>query len=139
MTRQNPAPLTVLVVEDEPLLRWSIGECLAESGYQVRLAGSGAEARAEMARCSAVGLAVVLDLHLPDVTDLWLLQYIHVHRPDALVIVMSTSERDEAPCRAVSPDVAAFLRKPFDLTVLAGLLQSAWPGRAGREVGDSPR
>jgi DNA-binding NtrC family response regulator len=131
MARQNPTPLTVLVIDDETLLRWSIGESLTAAGYQVRVAGTGAEARAELERCAAAALVVVLDLHLPDVTDLGLLLHIHSRRPDAPLIVMSTSERDESPCRAASSGVTAFLRKPFDLAVLARLIQEAWPDHAG--------
>lgn len=130
MTGHNSTAPTVLVIDDERLIRWSIGECLEALGYRVKLAASGAEARAAVDDCAERALIVILDLHLPDVDDLGLLLDIHARCPNAPVIIMTTSQGDEARCRVAAPAVAAFLRKPFDLSLLASYVHEVW--RAGR-------
>ena len=40
----SPAPKAILIVEDEPLVRWLIADTLRESGYTVVEAGTADEA-----------------------------------------------------------------------------------------------
>src|SRR5580700_10098076 len=68
-----PRP-TVLVIDDEPLIRWSLGEAIREAGYAVRAAATGADAKAVLATLAGQPLVIVLDLRLPDVVDLSLLR-----------------------------------------------------------------
>jgi PleD family two-component response regulator len=49
MTRGIVPMPVVLVVDDEPLIRWSLSERLIEDGYPVRQASNGAEALAVLA------------------------------------------------------------------------------------------
>ena len=57
---------TVLVVEDEPLIRMTIEECLADEGFPVTAIGTSAEALALLRASPASYRAAILDIGLPD-------------------------------------------------------------------------
>jgi two-component system nitrogen regulation response regulator GlnG len=129
MSREiSPTPV-VLVIDDEALIRWSLSEGLTEFGYVVRLAATGAEARGALATFGDQPLVVVLDLRLPDVADLSLLEEIRSRRPDAPVIIMTAFGQPEDAARAKSLGVAAFVGKPFDIGEMVRAIGSAWMRR----------
>jgi CheY-like chemotaxis protein len=67
--RNADLPRTVLVVEDEVLIRWVIAEHLRECGYRVIEAGNGDEA-IEILRRTALTIHVVFsDVRMPGTTD----------------------------------------------------------------------
>jgi CheY-like chemotaxis protein len=59
----------VLVVDDEPLIRWSLSEALNDLGYDVEEAGDGRSAVDRMSTSPAFDV-VLLDFRLPDSNDL---------------------------------------------------------------------
>ena len=121
---------SVLVVDDEPLIRWSLAEGLAEVGYPVRLAGNAAEARAALAALGTQPLVVLLDLRLPDSVDLTLLVEIRRRWPDAPVVMMSAHGTSEDVKRAGELGACRFVEKPFDVTEMVKLVGEAWENRA---------
>lgn len=125
MTRENSLSPFILVIEDEALIRWSLSEGLAEFGYVVRLAATGAEARAALTSFRNQPLVVVLDLRLPDVADLSLLADIRARRPDAPVIMTAYGRPKEAQ-EAKTLGVAAFVGKPFDVGDMIRAIGAAW-------------
>jgi DNA-binding NtrC family response regulator len=129
MSGKLPMP-AVLVVDDEPLIRWSLSEGLTEVGYPVRLAGNAAEARAALAALGQQPLVVVLDLRLPDSVDLALLAEIRKRYPHAPVVMMSAHGTSEDVKRAGELGACRFVEKPFDVTELVKLVGEAWESRA---------
>ena len=122
-----PKP-TVLVVEDEGLIRWALSEGLSDAGYVVRGAATGAEARAAVATCEGP-LLVVLDLRLPDVADLSLLRHIRESRSDAPVVIMTAHGSAHDATEAKRLGASAFVGKPFDVTAMIDLVAMAWATR----------
>lgn len=120
-----PRPM-VLVIDDEPLIRWSLSEALAEHGYAVRQAATGAEARRELEAAGGEPLVVLLDLRLPDVVDLSLLSDIRSRRPDAPVVMMSAHGTDEDARNARRLGAYTFVTKPFDVAEMIDLVGEAW-------------
>jgi DNA-binding NtrC family response regulator len=120
-----PRPI-VLVVDDEPLIRWSLSEGLTEKGCLVRQAASGAEARKAIEASRDEPLVIVLDLRLPDVVDLSLLREIRARRPDAPVVMMSAHGTDEDARGARRLGAFRFVTKPFDVAEIVGLVRDAW-------------
>ena len=126
MTRENLPMPVVLVVDDEPLIRWSLSEGLSEGGYVVRLAGNAAEARAALALLGGQPLVVLLDLRLPDVVDLSLLAEIRRRWPDVRVVMMSAHGSADDVARATDLGAVRFVEKPFDVTEVVKIIGEAW-------------
>lgn len=80
---------TLLVVEDEPLIRMDLADCLRLEGFVVVEASGPAEAREVLS--SGIALACVLtDLHMPRRDDgLALLRWLAQERPDLPVFIAS--------------------------------------------------
>jgi DNA-binding NtrC family response regulator len=124
-----PIP-SVLVVDDEALIRWSLTEALTESGFVVRQAASGRDARVALASFDGQPFVVVLDLRLPDVADLSLLREIRTARPDVPVIVMTAHGTPEALAQAAALGVVRVVGKPFDMNDLTQFVNEAWTHRS---------
>ena len=71
MVKHSPR-LRVLVVDDEPLIRWSLAETLEQSGHAVVEAGDAASAIRTVSAGDPFDV-VLLDYRLPDSNDLNLL------------------------------------------------------------------
>jgi DNA-binding NtrC family response regulator len=114
-------PPPVLVVDDEPLIRWSVSQSLADLGYSVEEASDAASALKIVVASPEPFVVVVLDLRLPDMNDLSLLGTLRQLMPDAQVILMTAFGSPEimADARALGAEV---LLKPFDLSELGRLI-----------------
>lgn len=111
----------VLVVDDEPLVRWSVAETLEESGYRVTGAGDALSALEALD-----GKAVVLlDVRLPDSSDLGVLSMMRRLAPGTPVILMTAYGSDALRSEARDRGAYAVLDKPFDMASLAPLISKA--------------
>ena len=77
---------TILVVDDEQLIRWSLAERLRADGYAIIEAPTGQEALDRIA--DGIDL-VLLDYKLPDIDGVTVLRRIKEHDPDILVILLT--------------------------------------------------
>jgi DNA-binding NtrC family response regulator len=122
MTARNSAPPAILVVDDEPLIRWSLAESLAAAGYRVLQAGDAASALAYVEDGQPAGIGLVfLDLRLPDSTDLRVLEAIKRRCPDCAVVVMTAYGAPGVTNAALAHGAARVIDKPFDLENMARL------------------
>ncbi|MEO6324126.1 MAG: response regulator [Thermoanaerobaculia bacterium] len=112
---------TILVVDDERLIRWFLKERLSRDGYTVLQAADGAEAKAALA--SANVNLVLLDLKLPDMDGITLLTRIREESPAPAVIMMTAHGSSETAEEARALGAAHFIGKPFDLEAVVGLVQ----------------
>ena len=85
-----PVAATLLIVDDEALLRWSLRERLAQEGHRILEAGTAAEA---LEQAGGVDL-ILLDFKLPDGDGLSVLQRVKQTSPDTLVILMTASKEN---------------------------------------------
>jgi two-component system, NtrC family, response regulator AtoC len=113
----------VLVVDDERLLRWSVAETLTAQGYDIIEAADARSAMQEFGDGDRTDL-VLLDLRLPDVSDLRLLVGIRQKGPHVPVILMTAF-----PTREIVEEAGALgalvLIKPFDLDALVAGVERA--------------
>jgi DNA-binding NtrC family response regulator len=114
---------TILVVDDERLIRWSLKDRLVRAGHTVLEAGDAAQARRTLAGGS-VDL-VVLDLRLPDSDDLSLLTRIRAATPAPAVILMTAHGTHDVADEALKLGASRFVGKPFDLDEMVGYVAAA--------------
>jgi DNA-binding NtrC family response regulator len=118
------API-VVVIDDEALLRWAIVESLTSAGFAVCQGGSAADALRCVDKAADSPLVVVLDLKLPDSSDLSLARQLMVQRPDAPVIIMTAHGSAQDKAEAEAAGVFKFIQKPFDLTEMTTVVRAA--------------
>ena len=121
----NPAArcLRVLVVDDEPLIRWSIAETLGAAGHQVTEAQDAASALRALADAPDTAL-VLLDFRLPDSNDLGLLAEIRRIAPATPVIMMTAFGTPDVTAAALKLGASKVLNKPFNMHDLEDLVRS---------------
>jgi DNA-binding response OmpR family regulator len=126
---------TVLVVDDEPIVRDVVVRYLRREGYETLEAGDGLHAQ-ELLREHEPNL-VVLDLMLPGMDGLQLCQWIRAR--SELPIIMLTARAEEAD-RIVGLELGAddYVTKPFSPRELAARVRTVLR-RSGPAAGSSER
>lgn len=99
---------SVLLVDNEPLVRAVLAEVLRQSGFEVRTASSGTEA-VEMVRHTPPSL-VLMDVQMPGLSGWETLALLHEVAPTLPVLMMSGADlHDDALTRGA----AGFISKPY--------------------------
>ena len=117
-------PATILVVDDEQLLRWALKKRLEKEGFRVLEAGSRKEAVHRFCAREVVSL-VLLDLHLPDGDGMEMLREIKGRHPHCQVIMMTAKYTPEAVLEATRAGAFRSVEKPFSLDEIARLVRTA--------------
>jgi DNA-binding NtrC family response regulator len=126
------AKATILVVDDEPLIRWSLSERLKTDGYEVLEAETGRAALEKLAE--GVDL-VLLDYRLPDTDGVTVLRKIKEFDQDILVILLTAFASVETAVEAMKLGAYHFANKPFNLDEVAATVERALEAtRLRREV-----
>jgi len=112
----------LLLVEDDPLVRGTLAEGLADAGFEVLEAEDAEEGLALIARRADIHV-LLTDINLPGADGFSLAYAARLLRPDLPVVYTSGRHRQAEPGRAL-PD-APFLPKPFPIGLAATTLHSA--------------
>lgn len=112
----------VLVIDDDLPIRGMLAAALRQHGFQVLLAGDGAEGQRAMTIHHPH--VILLDLAMPDVNGWDFLQRLQEtgHLGTIPIIVVSAHVRVD-PQALLQMGVAAILPKPFNLPDLLGLIE----------------
>jgi CheY-like chemotaxis protein len=111
---------TVLVVEDEPLVRMLAVDYLERAGFVVLEADCGSDALKTLADHHEVAV-LFSDINMPGMDGVELARQVHETAPQVRVIL--TSGRD-VPCKLI-PGHGAFLPKPYFESEVTRLVQAA--------------
>ncbi len=104
-------PKTVLVVDDDELMRSFLCTVLREEGHRVTEAGSGTEALAALS--GAAFDLVVTDLRMPDRSGLELMREGKTMRPDARWVIVTAFGSIGNAVEAMKDGASDYLTKPF--------------------------
>jgi DNA-binding NtrC family response regulator len=113
---------TILVVDDEPLIRFALAERLTEEGYRVIEADTAAGALARSV--DGVDL-VLLDYKLPDGDGIEVLKRLKERDPDALVILLTAHVSVDLAVEAMKQGAYHYANKPFNLDEIAVQVEKA--------------
>ncbi|MBU1087789.1 MAG: response regulator [Candidatus Omnitrophica bacterium] len=117
MSKKN---FSVLVVDDEQVVREMVRKILFDEGFKVFVAEDGKSA-IEVARNQNFD-AALLDIKLPDISGVEVFERIKVFRPNVEAVIMTAYEIKEMVNRAFELGAFACLHKPFDIKKLLQIL-----------------
>ena len=107
----NPTRPTILLVDDEELLRRLMGRMLIEAGFGVVEAENGAAALEAVERLNGGLRLVVTDIHMPVMTGPEFARELRTTHPDIPILYISGRDAGASLGRGVPK--GPLLRKPF--------------------------
>jgi CheY-like chemotaxis protein len=123
---------TILVVEDEPMVREMLCESLREFGYTVLEAGEVVEAEKRCRQHAGPIHLLMTDVVLPGVGGRELAEKLSALRPEMSLLFMSGYTDDAVVRHGILTAGVMFLQKPFTLVGMARKVREALAVRAGR-------
>jgi DNA-binding NtrC family response regulator len=126
-----PQQPTVLIVDDEADLRSMVAESLTAEGFTVSQAIDGAEAH-ERLKGFAYD-AIIIDLRLPDVDGMEILDAALTRYPEILAVMITGFGGVAEAVAAIKRGAVDFLIKPFQLAQLSRVLSSGLEQRRLRQ------
>jgi DNA-binding NtrC family response regulator len=125
---EKSVKLHILIVDDEALIRWSIGETLAHAGYDVSEAGNAKETLQRLST-GPVPDVILLDYRLPDSADLKLLETVRRLVPHSPVVMMTAYGSPAMQAGALALGAHRVVSKPVEMRDVLPLVQEAYASR----------
>lgn len=111
----------ILVADDEESMRWVLSKALRKKGFNVDLARDGDEAlRSIKANCYDLA---ILDIKMPGLSGLELLDRVRELKSDLLVVIMTAEASMKNAVEAMKRGAYDYLTKPFDLDVIDAIIE----------------
>jgi signal transduction histidine kinase/CheY-like chemotaxis protein len=120
---------TILVVDDEAIVRNSLKRALTRFGYRVLEGGDGPTALAAMQTAEPPVDLIILDLVLPG-GGAGIFELLKAVRPEVRVLISSGYSPDAVAARGLADRVEGFLPKPYELSQLKTAVAHALAGEA---------
>src|SRR5512140_4044320 len=111
----------ILVADDEESMRWVLSKALRKKGFTVDLARDGDEAL-RLIRSESYDLAI-LDIKMPGVSGLDLLDKVRELKSDLLIVIMTAEAGMKNAVEAMKRGAYDYLTKPFDLDVIDAIIE----------------
>ena len=136
MTDATAKPPTILVIDDDAEIRYSLSRVLTARGYQVVEAPSGEQGIAVVKKGPPPDL-VFLDVRMVGMGGIEALQHIRSANPRQLVVMMTAFGTAQTAIEAMKYGAFDYVMKPFDPAKVLALTQNALKAHADlRAVGD---
>ena len=114
---------TILVADDDAAIRMVLTHALSRAGFDVRMTTNASSLWEEVA--AGTGDVLLTDVMMPDQNVFDLMPRIRKQRPNLPIVVMSAQNTLMTAIRASEMGAYEYLPKPFDLTELVNVIQSA--------------
>ena len=124
MAEKSPT-VRVLIVDDEPLIRWSLAQTLTDRGYGVLEAGDGRGAVEVLSEAPDPVDVIMLDYRLPDSNGLQVLARIRSLSPASRVVLMTAFGTPEVVAEAMRLGAVCVVNKPIEMQDVASLVARA--------------
>jgi two-component system nitrogen regulation response regulator GlnG len=132
---ESKAP-SILVIDDDAEVRYSLGRVLSSKKYQVLEAGSGEAGVAAVKKGPTPDL-IFLDVRMGGMSGLEALQHIRAANPKQLVILMTAFGTAQTAIEAMKYGAFDYIMKPFDPAKVLALAENALKAHADmRSAGD---
>ncbi len=115
--------IPVLVIEDEPAIRRLLRTSLGANGFHVVEAGTGQDGLAEIV--SQKPEVVLLDLGLPDMDGLAIIEKLRTGGDKTPIIVLSSRGEERAKVAALEAGADDYVTKPFGIAELIARIRTA--------------
>ena len=116
---------TILVIDDDDLVRQAVRSALEKSGFEVLSAANGKTGvdlfREQSGRISLV----ILDLTMPVMSGDTAFDLLRAIQPHIPILLASGYDETDAEARAANKEFCGFLQKPFDVNQLTEAVASA--------------
>jgi two-component system NarL family response regulator len=119
----------VVVVDDVALFRTGLSAALAESGFEVVAQAEDAEGAVAMAESEQPDL-VVLDILMPGLSGLDVVEKIQAVAPDSQIVLLSSSESEADLLEGVRAGARGYLNKDTSFDILARAMRDISEGGA---------
>src|SRR5512137_655388 len=111
----------ILVADDEESMRWVLSKALKRKGFTVDLAVDGRQALS-MIQENSYDLAI-LDIKMPGISGLDLLDKVRELKNDLLVVIMTAEASMKNAVEAMKRGAYDYITKPFDLDVIDAIIE----------------
>jgi len=116
----------ILIVDDDPLILYALSKALGRDDVEIKTVSTGEEAIVQVSsRCYAL---CFLDIHLPDLNGLAIVNRLKEISPETKVAIMTASYVDDDMKRAIDDIADYFIAKPFNLFQIKAIAKSALEG-----------
>jgi len=119
---------SVLVIDDDPLIRKTLSSYLSKKGFEALVAEDGEEGLQKYEE--HIPDLVILDIRLPDVDGLGVLGRIREKNPNASIIIMTAYDDMKTTIEAIKLGAFEYLVKPLDYVELDLTIDKAFQIRS---------
>jgi len=113
----------VLIIDDDPGMRSTLSDILEEAGYEVCSYGKGIEALDWLKKNPFE--VVIVDIKLPDMDGIKLLEEARLINPESAVIMMTGYASVETAVEAMKEGAYAYIVKPINMDELKAIIKKA--------------
>lgn len=119
----QPQPKRVLVIDDDPAVLKLLRIALESKNFETVACETGAGGLAALRQNPCA--VVLLDLSLPDIDGLELLGNLRAVASAARFVIITADATSESVIRAIREQAFDYIRKPFDIQDVVGVVESA--------------
>jgi DNA-binding NtrC family response regulator len=115
---------SILIIDDDPLIRKTLSSHLSRQSFEVHLAEEGEKGLVKYAECMPD--LIILDIRLPDIDGLEVLRKIKERNKNACVVIMTAYDDMKTTVEAIKSGAYEYLVKPLDFVELDLTVEKAF-------------